>query len=338
MTSSTFNSEHKPFSWGRLLLQFASVLIVFAFANVAVYYHTEYFEKARANHELVDLAARKPGVRVLFAGDSHVAEALNGGLNADPKATGFSVAFRGDSARECFAKIRRVLELSKGIDTIAVSVDPHMFGTGRVESSNRSFSDRYFIADGDSSGLRQGWLPTLLDQVPLFNDDFVQYLRRVLLASFSTHRSAPRGAGEILQEGVATTWQLLSDDERAEQARRTGDMDHRGVGQEQQPLFWYGRILELARERHLSVIGVRFPVHSEYSAQASVADVANVDEFLHSHGLTKIVDLHDALADPGDFEDEDHVNQTGAAKLLALLAPRLDHLFYAGSPAEPAQH
>lgn len=311
------------------------MLVVFALVNAVVYYNNEYFEKARAYHELVAEATHRQNVRILFAGDSHVAHPLNSYLNDNPNATGYSVAFGGDSAREMFAKVRRVLESSKNIDTIALSVDPHMFGSGRIESSNRSFSDRYFLADHDSSGLRQGWLSAVLDQVPLFNNDFVQYLRKAIPASFSRkHSAAPRGDAAVSAEGADTTWQSLSDEERAEEARKTGAMDHKGVGQEKQPFYWYGRLLDLARERGLTVIGVRFPVHSQYSAQVSSEDVVKIDAFLRGKGVTKIVDLRDALSDPAYFDDPDHLNQRGAAKVLTLLAPQVDHLIFAGSPAE----
>jgi hypothetical protein len=335
LTSSTSSSERRGYSWKRLGLQLVCALLVFVVVNVLVYNNNEYFEKARAYHELVDEAAHRQNVRILFAGDSHLAHPLNPYLNEDPNATGYSVAFGGDSAREMFAKVRRVLESSNRIDTLALSVDPHMFGSGRIESSNRSFSDRYFLADHDSSGLRQGWLSALLDQVPLFNDDFVQYLRKAIPASFSRrHSAAPRGDAAVSPEGAETSWQTLSDAERAEEARKTGAMDHRGVGHEKQPFYWYGRILDLARARGLTVVGVRFPVHSEYSAQVSSAEVARIDEFLRGRGVTKIVDLRDALRDPAYFDDPDHLNQRGAAKVLTLLAPQVDHLIFAGSPAE----
>jgi hypothetical protein len=335
LTSSTSSSERSGYSWKRLGLQFACVLVAFAALNVVVYYNNEYFEKARGYHELVDEATHRPNVRILFAGDSHLAHPLNAYLNDNPNATGFSVAFGGDSAREMFAKVRRVLESSKKVDTLALSVDPHMFGSGRIESSNRSFSDRYFLVDRDSSGLRQGWLSALLDQVPLFNNDLVQYLRKAIPASLTRrHSAAPRGDAAVSAEGEDTTWQSLSDAERAEEARKTGAMDHRGVGQEKQPFYWYGRMLDLARQRGITVIGVRFPVHSQYSAQVASADVARIDEFLRSRGVTKIVDLRDALSDPAYFDDPDHLNQRGAAKVLTLLAPQVDHLIFAGSPAE----
>jgi hypothetical protein len=219
LTSSTSSSERSGYSWKRLGLQFACVLVAFAALNVVVYYNNEYFEKARGYHELVDEATHRPNVRILFAGDSHLAHPLNAYLNDNPNATGFSVAFGGDSAREMFAKVRRVLESSKKVDTLALSVDPHMFGSGRIESSNRSFSDRYFLVDRDSSGLRQGWLSALLDQVPLFNNDFVQYLRKAIPASLTRrHSAAPRGDAAVSAEGEDTTWQSLSDAERARQA------------------------------------------------------------------------------------------------------------------------
>jgi hypothetical protein len=76
------------------------------------------------------------------------------------------------------------------------------------------------------------------------------------------------------------------------------------------------------------VIGVRFPVHPGYSAQVPPQKVAELDAWLTSHGVTQIIDLRNALTDPRDFEDEDHLNETGAAKAVKLLEQRLQRRIY----------
>jgi hypothetical protein len=106
-------------------------------------------------------------------------------------------------------------------------------------------------------------------------------------------------------------------------AIETGKGDHEGIGDVERPFMWYARILDLARARHLRVIGVRFPVHPGYSSQAPTAKVAEIDAFLMSHGVSQIIDLRNALTDPRDFEDPDHVNEIGVAPLVAILEQRL---------------
>jgi hypothetical protein len=71
------------------------------------------------------------------------------------------------------------------------------------------------------------------------------------------------------------------------------------------------------------VIGVRFPVHPGYSGQAPAAKVAEIDAFLLKSGVSQLIDLRNALTDPKDFEDADHVNELGAAPLVKILEHKL---------------
>jgi hypothetical protein len=68
---------------------------------------------------------------------------------------------------------------------------------------------------------------------------------------------------------------------------------------------------------------VRFPVHSGYSGQVPAQKVADLDAWLTSHGVSQIIDLRNELTDPRDFEDEDHLNETGATKIVKVLEARL---------------
>jgi hypothetical protein len=305
-------------SWRHLLAQCMLAVLLFAVANVYTYEASGFFERDAEYAQQVSAVATHPNVRILFAGDSHFGVPLNDYLNPNPAGPAYSVASGGDSLRECFAKVRSVLNTTHTIDTLILTADPHMFGSGRLNSSNRSFADRYFIEAWDASGVPQHNLwSAMLQQVPLFNEDFLQYFRKdmsVLLKRSPAHARA---------EGDPLEWSRLTDTQRTRAAIATGRGDHAGIGASQQPFVWYRRILDLARERHLQVIGVRFPVHSEYSGQVSPAQVAEIDSFLLSHGVSRIIDLRTGLTDPKYFQDEDHVNELGVAPLVDMLEQRL---------------
>ncbi len=309
-------------TWGGIVKRSVWVLFAFIAANLVTYWTSGYFQRESTYRGLVDeLVANHPDVRLVFAGDSHFAVPLNDLIDVDPHGPAYSIAFGGDSLRESYAKLRYVLERSHTIDTLVVSADPHMFGSGRLESSNRSFVDWYFIREGDSTGLKRGWASALLDQIPLLNNDFLQYLRKAAAAAVARRRGAA-DAGE----SDAVPWEKKTEEQRAAEARSTGIGDHAGVGDSPMPYYWWRRILALAKEHHVKVIGARFPVHREYAAQVSPHQVAEIDAFLVSHGVEKIVDLRGALANPRDFEDEDHVNDTtGVRSLLPMLERYLDH-------------
>jgi hypothetical protein len=312
----------RSFSWMRLISQLLIAVVLFVAANVVTYETSGFFQKEHEYQQVVDGIARHRDVKLIFSGDSHFAVPLNDWLDDNAAAPGYSIAAGGDSLRESFAKVRHVLENTKGIDTLILTADPHMFGKGRLESSNRSFADRYFIEAWDRTGLQKNLWSAMLQQVPLFNEDFLQYFRKDLGAMLSGAKTKARGEGDPL------AWSRLTDEQRLESAVDTGKGDHAGVGDSQVPFQWYQRTLDVAREHHVKVIGVRFPVHPGYSAQVSPEKVAELNAWLTSHGVTQIVDLRDALTDPRDFEDEDHLNETGAAKAVKLLESRLGRRIY----------
>lgn len=307
----------KSLSWVRLFWRALTVIVLFAVANVCTYEMSGFFQRDRAYAQLVSEIALHKQVRIVFAGDSHFGVPLDDYLNGNRAGPAYSVAYGGDSLRECYAKVRRVLAIAPSIDTLILTADPHMFGTGRLESSNRSFADRYFLQAWDRSGLPHGAWSAILQQVPLFNEDFLQYLRKELSVLLT------RSARHARAEGDPLAWSRLTDAERMQSAIETGREDHDGIGTVDQPFTWYARILDLARAKHVRVIGVRFPVHAGYSAQAPADKVAEIDAFLMSHGVSQIIDLRDALTDPRYFEDPDHVNEIGVAPLVTILERRL---------------
>jgi len=306
----------RQYTWARFVGQLGVLLVVFAVANVVVYRTVGYFAAERKYHETVESISSHPRVRTVFAGDSHVANPLNTFLNTDPNSVAYSVASGGDSLRECFVKLRYALEHAPQIDTIVITADPHMFGNVRLASANRSFADKYFISARDSSGLKDGWLSALLSQVPLFNDDFLQYLREFVAESLP-------GAHRKVRNEDGPRWRELTETQRYGIAGSTGSGDHEGIGDYEEPFTWYKRILDLAREHNARVIAVRYPVHWQYSAWAPPAKVARIQERLRAAGLKDYVDLHDAITDPAQFDDPDHVTAQAAPVLLHLLEEKL---------------
>ena len=307
----------RSFSWMRLFSQCLVAFLLFVAANVYTYETSGFFQREQEYTGTVSTLSTHRNVHVVFAGDSHFAVPLNDYLNDDPNGPAYSIAYGGDSLRECFAKVRHVLRSTPDIDTLILSADPHMFATGRLESSNRSFADRYFIEAWDRSGVQHNLWSAMLQQVPLFSEDFLQYFRKDLGVLLTHSQPHARAGGDPL------AWSRLTDEERMKNAVETGQGDHDGIGSAAQPFVWYARILALARARDVQVIGVRFPVHPGYAAQAPVQKVAEIDSFLLKGGVSRIIDLRDALTDPRDFEDADHVNETGAPLVVALLEKRL---------------
>lgn len=308
------------YSWHMLFRNLAIWAAFFAIANTVIYWTCGYFEKQRNYRNQVQAIFERPTVRVLFAGDSHIATPLNDYLNSIPRGAAFSIAAGGDGMRECYAKVRYILNQCQAIHTLIVSADPHMFGRRRLESSNRSYADVYFLATKDPAGLKRGLLPTLMNQIPLFNDDFVQYIRRVSSMSLiASSRSASGGS----PKSAPAAWDLLSEEERTTKAYAVGRKDNECAGEYVEPFRWYRQLLDLARSRKLRVVGVRMPVHRGYAAQIPQERVAAIDDFLRGNGMAAIVDLRDLFDDPVYFEDPDHVKRQWAETLVRVLEDRL---------------
>jgi hypothetical protein len=297
-------------SWKQLAVSAAIGVALFFVANLVVYRASGFFQRERHYRETVMQVAEHTEVSVLLLGDSHVAKIPNEYLVPTVR----NVAAGGDGYRECYAKLRYLLGHSRGIRTIFLTADYHMFGSGRVESSNRSFVDQLLLASGSPVGYEKGWLSSVFNVVPLFNDDFVQYLKKDLRVKLQ--RALPGAAR------APTPWQDVSAATRQERAVATGKGDHVGVGDEPAPLLWYRRIISLAREYGVQVIAIRLPANANYLAQVPERGKAVVDRELTQLGVESVVELGKAIQLPQLFEDEDHVNPQGAALLLCMLQGR----------------
>lgn len=294
-------------TWKELVIKGVLAMAVFAVANIVVYYSSGFFREERNYHAGVDGFWLRPQAATVFVGDSHVGKIANEYLSDEA----YNIAFGGDSYRECYAKLRYLLDSGAKIRTLVLTSDYHMFGSGRLQSSNKTFVDRYFLQVGYGPGMEEGWVDTAFNLVPLFNDAFVQYLRTDVRSMLNRKRS--------VSKMKAPSWQDLPESSRFEVAHRTGVSDHAGVGDQNQPFFWYERILDLAHEHDVQVIAVRYPAHPAYLAGTPAEGAGKVNSELMHFGINDVIELGTALPDATYFEDEDHVNEKGAALVLERL-------------------
>ena len=180
-------------------------------ANVITYNASGYFERERDYHQEVADFFSRPNARAVFAGDSHVAQLENPLLAGNA----YNIAWGGDSLREIYAKLRYLTWRHARIDTLFLTADAHMFGNGRLESSNRAFVDEYLLLTWSPYGFERGMPAAAMGTVPLFNDDFVQYLKKEVSVSFKREKPTV-----VRQDQQA--WLSLTDAERDQEARRTG--------------------------------------------------------------------------------------------------------------------
>jgi hypothetical protein len=297
-------------TWQKLTFKAAAGLLLFVLANLAVYLTSGFFQRERHYRETVEELFERPGVSVVLMGDSHVAE-----IPDELLAPGaHNLAAGGDGYREIYAKLRYVLARPQKVRTLLLTADYHMFGSGRVQSSNRSFVERYLLATQSGLGYEKSWLSSLFNLVPLFNDDFVQYLKKDLREKFRRARRPSHDA--------ATTWADLPEAMREKRSLETGRGDHAGVGVVKEPVHWFGQILRLAQRHDIEVIPIRYPTSDGYRSQIPPDGKRIVDAAIAQAGAPAVIDVGRALREPAYFADEDHVNRRGAAALLCLLGQR----------------
>lgn len=297
-------------TWSKLCIRLLAALALFFALNVLVYYTHPFFAQERQYYATVKGLFARNSAHILLLGDSHVGQLDNAYL-VD---TAYNAAFGGDSLRECYAKLHYLLQRDPDIDTLIITADYHMFGTGRMQSSNRTFVDRYLLLSGTSVGLDNGVASAIRQQIPLFNDDFVQFLRAQI---------RPRSREQPDEQGAASVWSDLEESTREEIAESVGRMDHRGVGEWEEPFEWYERIVELARQHGVRIVAVRYPAEPAYFLGLSEEGAAKVDKEFERLGISSILDFRRSLTSPEQFKDSDHVSAEGARDLLMLMESRL---------------
>jgi len=285
---------------------------LFAVTNVVAYHSNGYFERERDYHDEVTGYFERPHATAVFAGDSHVAQLDNSLLAPDV----YNVAWGGDSLREVYAKLRYLVARHAKIDTLFLTADPHMFGDGRMESSNRAFVDEYLLLSLSPYGFEHGWPSAALGTVPLFNDDFVQYLKKTITESLKHDRQKIRGGEE---DGE---WAQLPAAERLKIASAAGAEDHTGIGAHPEPFQWYERIAALAQANNIHIVAVMYPSHDAYIDAIPPQAESLVRAELQRLNIHDVLDFRRAFADPAYFSDPDHVSRRGAIALLRLMSER----------------
>ena len=294
--------------WQSIVLKSLAAAAVFAVANLLTYHTSGYFQREHEYHAVVQGFFARAHVKSIFVGDSHVAQLDNEFLSSDA----YNVGFGGDSPREIYAKLRYILSKPNEINTLFLTSDAHMFGAGRLQSSNGAFADQYLLRTGSPYGLGHGRIAATFNLVPLFNDDFVQYLKRDIAHTLKPARDADSEENEA-------EWQLLPQGERERIARETGELDHRDIGANPEPFEWYARIASLAREHGIRVIAVRYPGSAEYFQTVTPEEDATIDRALAAAGVEKPLDFRHIFADATYFKDPDHLSRKGVIAFMQIL-------------------
>ena len=95
--------------------------------------------------------------------------------------------------------------------------------------------------------------------------------------------------------------------------------DHFSSGEDKDLVHWYRQIIRLCKEHGIKVIGVRYPVRSDYLASAKKLQWQALANKSESTGFDKFLDYSTFFSDTGNFADEDHMSADASRVLVARI-------------------
>ena len=289
--------------------------------------------------QLAIFASARPEFLVL--GDSHPA------MNVDMRTLGpryATLAYPQENWREIFLKARYALAAKREIRGVVIPVDLHMFAAYRAEDSGMTNSMRFTRAYADLEPLYRSplfplrYLKSLIVYyVPLcLGPNWSNYRGLVLddiQDAFADH--APRKRIEIDNFGTIyysdgkTFADLPRVTREAAAHTRAGEL-FRPPNDSESLVRAFDAFLGLCAERHIAVVGVRYPLTSEVQRAATAYDIRPAEEVYRKRGarMAAILDYtHLMDSAPRSFRDEDHLTRAGARAFTRVLGRDLDHVW-----------
>lgn len=294
----------------RLLFKCLIIGVCFAALNAYVYATSPFFDRQKSYLDKVESYPEK-SAKVLIVGDSHPGVFKEEMLNRDT----YSIAAGGDGVKECYLKLRYILEHSTRIDTVFLTADAQMFSKRRSQSTNAVFLHKYSLLLNSLDVYHQAPLSILAEMVPLFNDNYIEYLNQDLQNIISGKKKEV-GLEQHLREDESLWSTRFTAQKRLERAIATGKADHRGVMEDPVLPQYYRKIIDLCVARHIRIIGVRYPAMQAYLAQLPAENSLKLEAFLKELPFETILDYRDFSQDPRLYHNEDHLNEDGARLLL----------------------
>lgn len=121
---------------------------------------------------------------------------------------------------------------------------------------------------------------------------------------------------QSLRDDESLWSRAFNSQQRLKRAIETGKKDHTGVMEDKVLPDYYQKIIRLCQAHQIRIIGVRFPAMKAYFAQLPAQKENDLNRFLTSLPFERILDYRDFTQDPTLYNNEDHLNRTGALKLL----------------------
>jgi hypothetical protein len=294
----------------RLLYKSVLGVLVFAVINVCIYLTSPFFERQRSYHDQIE-SYFDQHAEVVIVGDSHPGVFNNAMLNQKS----YNLSAGGDGFKECYLKLRYILERSEKVKAVLLTADAQMFSTRRSCSTNAAFLHPYALTLNALDVYHKKPVPVLAEMAPLFNDSYIGYLN-TYLQNIITGNQKSADLEQAMRDDKSLWCNQFTAAQRIKKAAETGRKDHAGVMDDNTLSEYYLKIIDLCVARNIRLIGIRFPAMQAYFEQLAPENRTTYENFLKRLPFEKSLDYRTFSQDPHLFEDEDHLNQEGARRLL----------------------
>ncbi|MDD5025961.1 MAG: hypothetical protein PHH13_01140 [Candidatus Peribacteraceae bacterium] len=305
------------------------------FAACSAYYEVRVIRSDNLLKQFAYVRQESLQPEVVFFGDSHPA------MDVRTDAMGgryFNFAFPSFNLREAYLKVQFILQHKPRVRAFVVPADDHIFSVYRSE--DRNFAPMLHLVT-----LRDVWqvyqfrpldmLTSLATYVaplsnPIHRQEFVRVLKKDISSLFT---------GELLQRDLfwdghcqltlreGKEWSTLPEGQREETAASRVQVQLQDPLVNQELVRALRSLLALAEEHGVAVIGVRYPIVREYQDRARLMDIASVRAVQSKLPFRAILDYQQLYDDRQNlFQDEDHLNETGAILFSRRLARDLEAL------------
>jgi hypothetical protein len=197
------------------------------------------------------------------------------------------------------------------VDTIYISADDHTLSPYREFSNNGYKSVRYEFTQGGYKFYDYAKY-NLQHYIVLFDPN----IRAIVSHFFNEQSKKLLGYGKAKAQVVDLPWDKLSEVERVSLSKeRLSEQFPENSGSSDKLEESLLNIIELCEENDITLIGIKFPLASEYSDLIGGKSYG-ADSIL---AVNKIIvyDFRDIFHNNDNFfEDSDHINSVGAQKLI----------------------
>ena len=212
----------------------------------------------------------------------------------------FNFSNSSENYLDMFLKIQYLTSVLSKNDTILLAIDNHNLssyrnGTGRINENIIYANDFSTIEKSDINSSFH--LKKIMQFLPIlqgkYNNSILQYLK----SQFIAHKNI-------------TAFSKLSNNEKeiACKKRYEAQFENKIVSAQQKG--YLEKIIQLCKEKNITLIGLKFPISIEYWKIIAKNDFG-IKKMWISHNL-EIIDLHDLFFDKDEFfRDLDHMNIKG---------------------------